>query len=313
MDLGSLAQGIARLKRELGAVILAHNYQLPEVQDVADFVGDSLELSLKVSEVSAKVVVFCGVDFMAEQASATNEGVTVLHPEPDSKCPMAGMISVEDVRRARRIFPKVPVVIYVNSPAAVKAEADYIVTSANAAEVVKAVESDVVVFGPDRHLAEYVAKETGKVVIPVPPYGHCPVHVRFNPDEVRVLKSVYGSCTFIAHPECPESIRVLADFIGSTSQMVKFVRSCQSRCILVGTEVGIVYRMIKENPDKLFIPASTSAVCADMKKITLDKVYRSLRDRVHRVEVPKEVARRVRLAVENTFRVLGREPPWSRR
>jgi quinolinate synthase len=187
----SLVDEILRLKRERGAVILAHNYQLPEVQDIADFVGDSLELSIKAAEVGAKLIVFCGVDFMAEQAAMINDSAAILHPDPDARCPMAAMISVDDVRKARELFPRAPVVIYVNSPAVVKAEADYVVTSANAVDIVKALESNVVIFGPDRHLAEYIAEKTGKIVIPVPPYGHCPVHIRFRADEVRMLRSIY--------------------------------------------------------------------------------------------------------------------------
>ena len=278
------------------------------------FVGDSLELSIKAAEVGAKLIVFCGVDFMAEQAAVINDSATVLHPDPDARCPMAAMISVDDIRRARKLFPRVPVVIYVNSPAVVKAEADYVVTSANAVDVVKAVESDIIIFGPDRHLAEYVAEKTGKIVIPIPPNGHCPVHVRFRADEVRILKSLYRDAVFIAHPECPAEVRSLASFVGSTSQMIKFVKSCDScRKVIVGTEIGIIHRLAKENSNKVFIPASTSAICTDMKRITLEKVYRSLRDGVYGVEVPREVAEKVKKAIENTFRVLGREPPWLRR
>jgi len=306
-------QEIAKLKRELNAVVLAHNYQAPEVQEVADFVGDSLELSIKASQTSAKIIVFCGVDFMAEQAAVINESAVVLHPDQSARCPMAAMIAVDDVRRARKLFPRAPIVMYVNSPAVVKAEADYIVTSANAVDVVKAIDSDVVVFGPDRHLAEYVAEKTGKLVIPIPPEGHCPVHVRFSADEVRVLRSVYRECLFVAHPECPARVRALADFIGSTSQMARFAPSSSASCILVGTEVGMIYRLAKESRGKVFIPASTSAVCEDMKRITVEKVLRSLREGVHRVEVSKDVATRVRRALENTFRVLGAEPPWLRR
>jgi len=308
-----LVQEISSLRREFGAVILAHNYQLPEVQDVADFVGDSLELSVKACEAGARVIVFCGVDFMAEQAAVLNESAVVLHPDPEARCPMAAMITVGDVLRARKLFPKVPVVMYVNSPAVVKAEADYIVTSANAVDVVKAIESDVIVFGPDRHLAEYVAEKTGKIVIPVPSDGHCPVHVKFSAREVSVLKSIYRSCVFMAHPECTASVRALADFIGSTSQMVKFVKNCQAKCILVGTEVGIIHKLAKECSDKVFIPASTSAICEDMKRITIEKVYKSLRNGVHRVELSKGIASRVRKAIENTFSILGAEPPWLRR
>jgi quinolinate synthase len=307
------AQEIVELKKRLGAVILAHNYQPPEVQDVADFVGDSLELSIKASQVNAKFIVFCGVDFMAEQAAVINEESIVLHPDPKAMCPMAAMISVEDIHEARKQHPKAPVVIYVNSPAAVKAEADYIVTSANAVDVVKAIDSDTILFGPDKHLAEYVAEKTGKKVIPVPEYGYCPIHVKFNADEVMMLKSIYRDCVFIAHPECPRNVRDLANFVGSTSQMIKFVKNNPDKCFLIGTEVGIIHRMIEENRDKLFIPASTSAICKNMKKITLDKVYNSLKSEAYRVSVNREIAAKVRRALENTFSILGVEPPWLRK
>ena len=313
MLLSSLIQEIDKLKKGLNAVILAHNYQPPEIQDIADFIGDSLELSIKASEIDAKLIVFCGVDFMAELAAVINEGATILHPDRDAKCPMAEMMSVEDIRRVRKLYPNVPVVVYVNSPINVKAEADYIVTSANAVNVVEAIDGDTVIFGPDKHLADYIAEKTGKKVIPVPEHSYCPVHVKFNEGEIKVIKSIYKNCVFIAHPECPVNIRALADFIGSTSQMVRFIKNQPNACFLIGTEVGIIYRMMRENASKLFIPASTGAICEDMKKITLEKVYRSLKHGVYRVEVGKEIAEKVRRAFENTFRVLGSEPPWLRR
>jgi len=311
--LSDIVQKIVKLKKELNAIILAHNYQPPEVQDVADFIGDSLELSIKASEFNAKFIVFCGVDFMAEQVAVINEEAIVLHPDPEAKCPMAKMISVEDVRKARKQYPKVPVVIYVNSPASIKAEADYVVTSANVINVVEAIEADTVIFGPDRYLAEYVAEKTGKRVIPIPENGHCPIHIKFDLNTIQVLKSIYRNYLFIAHPECPGDIRALADFIGSTSQMIRFVKSSQSTCFLVGTEIGIIYRMAKESEGKSFVPASTSAICEDMKKITLEKVYRSLRDGIYRVEIDREIAAKMRKALENTFMVLGVELPWLRR
>jgi len=307
-----LMRDVERLKRELGAVILAHNYQSPEVQDVADFVGDSLELSLRAAELKAKLIVFCGVDFMAEQAAIMSES-SVLHPDPFAKCPMASMISVDDILRARREHKGAPVVIYVNSPASVKAEADYVVTSANALDVVKALKEDTVIFGPDKHLADYVAERTGKEVIPVPEHGHCPVHVKFNPTTIRLLKSVYRGYAFLAHPECPREVRELADFIGSTSQILRYVKNSQNREFMIGTEIGIIYRMLKERGGASLIPASTEAICEDMKKITLEKVHESLKYRVYRVEVDREVAAKMRKALENTFKLMGVEVPWSRK
>jgi len=221
------------------------------------------------------------------------------------------MISIEDIRRARREY-RAPVVIYVNSPAQVKAEADYLVTSANAVDVVKALREDTVIFGPDKHLADYVAERTGKRVVAVPERGHCPVHVKFDPAKIRLLKSIYRGYNFLAHPECPKEVRELADFIGSTSQMLKYVKSSRDSEFLIGTEIGIIHRMLKEGEGVSPIPASTEAICEDMKRITLEKVYASLRDKVYRVEVDKEVAARVRRALENTFKLMGVEVPWSR-
>ncbi|MDK6029363.1 quinolinate synthase NadA [Ignisphaera sp. 4213-co] len=303
---------IEKLKKELNAIILAHNYQPPQVQDIADFVGDSLELSIKAMQSNAKVIVFAGVDFMAEQAAVLNENSTVLHPEPDAKCPMASMISVEDVEKAVRKYPGAPVVMYVNSPAAVKALANYVVTSANAVNLVKALDSETIIFGPDKHLAEYVAEKTGKNVVAVPEHGHCPVHVKFSLEEITCLKSIYRNCVFIAHPECPRAVRSQADFVGSTSQMIEFVKRSSARTFLVGTEVGIIYRMAKEAREKVFIPASTKAICDDMKKITLEKILSSLVSKSYVMKIDRAVAEKVRKAIENTFDVLGVSRPWRK-
>lgn len=307
-----IVEEIAKLKKELKAAILAHNYQPPEVQDIADFVGDSLELSLKALESNVKVIVFAGVDFMAEQAAILNERAVVLHPDPEAGCPMARMITIDDIMKARKLHPKAPVVMYVNSPAIVKARADYIVTSANALKLIKALEADTIIFGPDKHLAEYVAEKTDKRIINIPSDGHCPVHVKFNPTEIRELLRIYGEAEFIAHPECPREVRMLAGFIGSTSQMIKHVASSSNKIFLIGTEVGIMYRMMKENSGKTFIPASTNAICSDMKKITLEKIVRSMREKMHVVSVDREIALKVREAIENTFLLLGVEIPWRR-
>lgn len=307
-----IVQEINKLKKELNAVILAHNYQSPEVQEVADFVGDSLELSIKSLETKAKYIVFAGVDFMAEQAAVLNEEAVVLHPEPDARCPMASKILVDDIIRVRKMYPDAPVVIYVNSPAIVKAYADYVVTSANAVKLVASLNVDKIVFGPDPNLGDYIARKTGKIVIPLREDSYCPVHVKFNSYQIRELKKIYGG-KFIAHPECSEEIRVLADFVGSTSQMIKYVRECNNcKTIIVGTEIGIIYRMIKENPDKILIPGSTEAICEDMKKITLEKIYTSLIKKIYRVSIEKPVAEKVKKAIENTFNVLGVVVPWKK-
>lgn len=304
------AQEVRKLLEERGAVLLAHNYQRPEVQDAAHFVGDSLELSLKAVEVDAKLVVFAGVDFMAEQAAFLNPGKVVLHPEPLSRCPMAAMLTPEVVRKYREEHPKAPLVVYVNSLAEVKALADYVVTSANAAALVAKLDADTVLFGPDRHLAEYVAEKTGKTVIPVPGFGHCPVHLAIAREDLERAKREHPAAKVLAHPECPREVRALADFVGSTSQMVKAARELGAREYVVATEVGLLYRLSKLGVEAH--PASPYAVCPDMKKITLESVARAVLEGREVVRVDPRVAERARRAVERTFELLGVVAPWQR-
>lgn len=303
-------QSIKRLKSEVGAIILAHNYQRPEVQDVADFVGDSLELSLKAAESDAEYIVFCGVDFMAEQAAILNPKSVVLHPVASSICPMAHMLSLETAKEYRERYPGAPFVVYVNSIAEVKAVADYIVTSANAAKLVGLLKEDTVLFGPDRHLASYVAEKTGKKIIPVPAFGHCPVHVLFDPEHVQRAREAFPGSRVLAHPECVDEVRRLSDFVGSTSQMLRAPSSMADRSFVIGTEVGVVHRMRSLYPDRNFVPLSESAVCPNMKKITLDSVETSLRARVYRVNVPEHVAAKVRENLKRTFDLLGVNVSW---
>ena len=304
------AQDVRKLLEEKGAVLLAHNYQRPEVQDAAHFVGDSLELSLKAVEVDAKLVVFAGVDFMAEQAALLNPEKVVLHPEPLSRCPMAAMLTPEIVQKYREKHPRAPLVVYVNSLAEVKALADYVVTSANAAALVAKLDADTVLFGPDRHLAEYVAEKTGKTVIPVPGFGHCPVHLAIAREDLEKAKREHPAAKVLAHPECPREVRALADFVGSTSQMVKAARELGAREYVVATEVGLLYRLSKLGVEAY--PASPYAVCPDMKKITLESIARAILESREVVRVDPRVAEKVRRAVERTFELLGVVAPWQR-
>ncbi len=307
-------QDILRLKRERNAVILAHNYQLPEVQDVADFVGDSLELSIKAMRTDAKYIVFAGVDFMAEQAAilAGVTGKVVLHPEPDSRCPMAAMITPEDIRRARRKWPGLPVVVYVNSPASVKAEADYVVTSSSAVKLVSQLDSDAVIFGPDVNLASYVAEVTGKEVYPVPERSFCPVHVVINAEYLRGLVGANPDAEVVVHPECVKEVRSLANYVGSTSQMVKYVKSRRGSKYIIGTEIGLIHRLRREAPGREFLPASPSAVCVNMKKITAEKVLKSLKELIYPVEVPEGIRVKVLEVLERSFELLGVDVPWRK-
>lgn len=301
---------VRRLLEGREAVLLAHNYQRPEIQDAAHFVGDSLELSLRAAEVDAEVVVFAGADFMAEQAAILNPGKVVLHPEPLSRCPMAAMLTPEVARRYREKYPGVPFVAYVNSSAEVKALADYVVTSANAAALVSQLDSDAVLFGPDRHLAEYVAEKTGKTVIPVPGFGHCPVHLAITRPDLEKAKHEHPDAKVLAHPECTREVRALADFIGSTSQMLRAARELGARKYLVATEVGLVHRLSSLGFEAY--PASPYAVCPDMKKITLEGVARAVLEGREVVRVDPVVAERARRAIERAFELLGVSTPWQR-
>jgi quinolinate synthase len=308
-----LSKEIIELKKKVNAIILAHNYQLPEIQDIADYVGDSLGLSIKAMNVSSKYIVFAGVDFMAEQAAILAKNKIVLHPEPDSRCPMAAMINAEIIKEARRKYGNIPVVMYVNSPAEVKALSDYVVTSSSAVKLISQLESHKVIFGPDRNLAEYVAKITGKEIIPVPPNGHCPIHVMIKAEHIRGLLRKIPHAKVTVHPECVRDVRDLADHIGSTSQMVKYVSNSNEKIFIIGTEIGLLHRIRKENPDKISYPAFEGAICINMKKITLEKIYNSLINKEYVVKVPDDIANKVLTVLERSFEILGVEIPWKKR
>jgi quinolinate synthase len=249
----SLVDKIAELRKKKNAVILAHNYQRPEIQDIADYVGDSIELSRKAMEEDSRVIVFSAVDFMAESAAILNPGKKVLLPSLGARCPMAQMLTVEEIKRCKVRYPRVPVVLYVNTLAEAKANCDICCTSANAVEVVESLDSNTVLFGPDRNLAEYVQRKTGKTVMPIPEWGFCPTHLLFQPEDIQLLKAQYPAAMVMVHPECTFEVQRLADFVGSTSQMCKFARQSDARTFIVGSEEGILHRLKKENPGKKFV------------------------------------------------------------
>jgi quinolinate synthase len=290
---------IRRLKQEKQAVILAHNYQLPEVQDIADFVGDSLDLSQQAAETDARVIVFCGVHFMAETAAILSPDKTVLLPDTSAGCPMANMITADELRKKKRELPGVPVVCYVNSPAEVKAESDVCCTSANAVSVVNSLAESQVLFVPDRNLGHYVSTKSTKRIYFWP--GFCPAHDGIRPDEIESLKRKYPAAKVIVHPECRPEVVKLADEVLSTSGMLRFARTTGAKEIIVGTEVGILYRLGKENPTKKFIPVS--AVCPDMKRINLAKIAWSLENLATEVKVPEPVRLRAKRAVDRMLAI----------
>jgi quinolinate synthase len=296
-----LADQIARLKAARKAVILAHNSQLAEVQDIADFVGDSLELSRRATTVEAEVIVFCGVMFMAETAKLLNPQRTVLIPDPRAGCPMCDMAPVEAVRARKAHLPGVPVVAYVNTTAAVKAEADICCTSANAVKVVSSVPERQVLFLPDRNLGYWVQRHTDKQIILWD--GYCPTHQRILAQQVRKLKEEHPAAVVVVHPECTPDVIDLADEVLSTGQMIRWARETQAKEVIVGTELGLIHRLNRENPEKTFIPISRLTTCPNMKRITLEKVVWALEDMYYRVEVPEAIAAPARRAIERMLEI----------
>lgn len=278
---------IEELKCSLGAVILAHNYQRPEVQDVADFVGDSLELARQAATVDSRYIVFCGVDFMAETAAVVNPERTVLLPELTARCPMAAMIDVEMLRQWKARHPGAAVVCYVNSTAAVKAESDICCTSANAVRVVESLPNDEIIMVPDQNLANYVATQSCKRIIVYP--GYCIVHHRLRAEDVLAAKQRHPDAVVLAHPECRGEVLALADAVLSTSQMLRYVAASPARTFLIGTELALLHRMQELDGNKQFFPVDDELVCVNMKKTTLDSVIRAMELRQHVVTVPPEV------------------------
>ena len=294
--IGDLQEKIAGLKEERDAIILAHNYQVPEVQDIADLVGDSLELSRAAATMEGRVIVFCGVDFMAETAAILSPEKTVLLPSSDACCPMAEMITADELRFVKSRNPDAAVVCYVNTTAEVKAESDICCTSSNAVNVVNSVDQDRVIFVPDRNLGAYAARFTKKKVMPWE--GFCIVHDRITPDDVRAAKQLHPGAEVLVHPECRPEVVDLADHVASTSGIIARVGSSPADEFIIGTEVGILHRIAKEHPGKRCYPLSDAAVCRNMKKTDLVKVHHALATMEPRITVPEEVASRARLAIE---------------
>lgn len=296
------AEILAR-KAERKAVILAHNYQSAPIQDLADFCGDSLGLSIEAAKTDAEVIVFCGVRFMAETAKILSPGKMVLLPDRWAGCPMAEMITAEQLAGLKQKHPDALVVCYVNSTADVKAESDYCCTSANAVAVVQSLPQDRrIIFVPDQHLGQFVAEQTGRDLILWP--GYCPTHVLIAEEDVRMAKEQYPDAVVIAHPECSEPVKGLADALLSTGQMIRFVKDSPAQRFIVATEVDMIHPLKKVRPDAEFIPASPRGVCPNMKKITLEKVLASLADLQFQIEVPEEIRRRAERSLQHMVEIL---------
>ncbi len=288
---------IRQLAKERNAVILAHNYTLGEVQDVADYTGDSLELARRATQVDAEVIVFCGVYFMAETAAILNPTKTVLIPDASAGCPMADMITGEQLRDLKAQHPNAKAVCYVNSTAEVKAECDLCVTSGNAERVMQTYPADQeILFVPDQHLGSHIMGKLGRT------YnlwqGYCPIHAALTAQAIEKARAAHPGAPVIVHPECAQAVREAADECLSTGGMCAYAKVSAAKEILVGTEVGILHRLRKENPEKTFIPIDPCLMCADMKKVTLDNLLTSLQTLTHRVVVPEEIATKAKRAID---------------
>lgn len=299
---GILKERIKKLKKERNAVILAHNYQKPEIQDIADYVGDSLGLSIKAAQTKAKVIIFCGVYFMAETAKILSPDKKILLPEKEAGCPMADMITASQLREMKQQHPGAKVLCYVNTSAEVKAEAYICCTSANAIKMAKEAfdDEEEIIFVPDKYLGDYVARQTAKKLILWE--GYCPVHIKIGREDIERQKQLYPKALVLAHPECKPEVLTLADAILSTEGMCKFVQSSPKKEFILATEKGILYRLKKERPEKSFYPANESAICEDMKKIDLRKVLRSLEELVYEVVLPSRVIFSARKSIEKMLK-----------
>ncbi|MHC4060586.1 MAG: quinolinate synthase NadA [Planctomycetota bacterium] len=298
-----LIERINKLKAERNAVTLAHNYQPGEIQDVADFTGDSLGLSVKAAETDADVIVFCGVRFMAETAAILSPEKTVLLPDKFAGCPLADMITARQVRRLKSQHPGALVVCYVNSSAEVKAESDYCCTSSNAVELVNSLPPDKpVIFVPDQHLGRFVIDKTGRDLILWP--GYCATHVAITERDIENAKAANPEAIVMVHPECAEPVKDLADQVLSTGQMLRFAAQSPARQFIIGTEIGMIYALKKRNPNAEFIPASERATCPNMKRITVEKVLWSLEDMQYKITVAEEVTEKAKKSLDRMVQIL---------
>lgn len=297
-----LLHQIKKLKKDKNAVILAHNYQIMEIQEIADFTGDSLELSRMATQTDAGIIVFCGVDFMAETASILNPEKKVLIPSKKAICPMAAQLTPNMIVEAKQ-SKDLPFVTYVNSSAECKAEADICCTSSNADRIVSSLNFDEAYMGPDVNLAWFAEKRSGKKVTPVPADGYCYVHRAFKEEDIKKVRKNYPHAEIVVHPECNPEVQLLADYIGSTSQIIKRAEESEAKQIVVGTEVGLIERLKRDFPGKEFIPLR-EIICEEMKMNTLHKILETLKNEQYEVKVPEKTAERAIKSVKRMLDVI---------
>ena len=295
---------IMNLKKEKNAVILAHNYQLPEIHDIADFVGDSLGLSIEASRTDADIIVFCGVHFMAETAKILSPQKMVLLPDNSAGCPMADMITPDGLKNLKKKHPDAVTVCYVNTSAAVKAECDYCCTSSNALKMARHIlkTNREIIFVPDKYLARYVSDQLNQKFIVWD--GFCPTHARISPEDINEAKTLHPRAKVIAHPECRPEVTRLADAVLSTEKMCEYAQNNKANEFIIGTEPGIIYRLKKENPAKSFYPVSGNVICPNMKKINLEKVLWSLENFSHQITIKPGIMDKARLSIERMLQII---------
>jgi len=302
-----LAEKILKLKKEKKALLLAHNYQRSEIQEIADYVADSIGLCRRAQqEEEARLLVFSTVDFMAESAVILNPNKKVVIPDKNALCPMAAMLPAEDVKLARRKHRNAAVVLYVNTLAEAKAVCDVCCTSANAVQVINSLDEERVIFGPDCNLAWHVQQHTDKEIISIPKNGFCYVHKLFSEGDILLAKEQHPDAEVLAHPECNPEVQLLADFIGSTSQMYRHAKESPKKELVIATEIGFIDRLKRELPGKEYIPAYAEAICGGMKLNTLEKIYLALKNEEPVVTVPKPIVKRARKAVEKMIEIIER-------
>lgn len=304
MPSAEIVNKLNELKKKHNAIILAHNYQIDEVQDVADYVGDSFGLSQIAAETDADVIVFCGVHFMAESAKILSPDKKVILPVLDAGCPMAEMVDVEGLKALKAKHPGVPVVTYVNSSAAVKAESDICCTSSNAVEVVESLDSDTIIFTPDQNLGSFIDAQTDKKVILWE--GYCITHHRVSPDDVKAVREAHPDALVVVHPETRPEVVALADHADSTAGILRFIKESDHKKFIVGTEMGILHRLKNENPDKEFYILTPKLVCTNMKKTNLNHVVEALENLGPEITVPEDIRLRAKRSLERMLEIKGK-------
>lgn len=302
MNKQELIDNIAELKKQRNAVIVAHNYQIDDVQEIADIVGDSFALSRYCASSPYEVIVFCGVHFMAESAKLLSPGKTVLLPEIDAGCPMAEMVTAEALRKEKKKYPNAAVVCYINSTAEVKAESDICCTSSNAVKVIRSIEQEEIIFVPDCNLGSYVAKMVPEKRI-ILWKGFCATHHRIKSDDVKKVKELHPDAMLLVHPECKPEVVALADFAGSTKQIIDYAASSKAVKFIIGTEMGVLYKLKKDNPEKQFYLLSPGLVCPNMKKTTLQSIYEALRDMKNSIVLEEKLRLRARMPLDRMLQV----------